>query len=257
MKVTLLGCGSSAGVPLIGCDCGVCTSNDPKDTRTRVSVLVEAEGKNILIDTSPDLRQQALRQNIRRIDAVIYTHNHADHTNGLDELRTFNYLSKEAIAIYGDEHTMQSLKSRFGYAFQEKPENIWYRPCVVPHVSVDRPVGSFSAAGVDIRYYGLGHGRSKTVGYRIGDFAYSTDCDSIPQESFEALEGLDTWIVDCLRYEPSYSHAHLELTLSWIERVKPRRAILTHMNHEMGYHTLKASLPDGVEPGYDGLIFEL
>lgn len=257
MKVTILGCGSSAGVPLIGCDCGICTGGNPKNNRTRVSVLVETGGKNILIDSSPDLRQQALREKINRIDVVLYTHNHADHTNGLDELRTFNYLSGESIPVYGDSHTLKSLEKRFHYAFLEKPDNAWYRPSLVPNVVVDKPVGSFSAAGVEIGYYELGHGKSKTYGYRIGNFAYSTDCDHISDEAFEALKGLDVWIVDCLRYEPSYSHAHLDLTLSWIARARPKRAILTHMNHEMDYQTLKASLPDGIEPGYDGLKLEL
>lgn len=257
MKVTLLGCGSSAGVPLIGCGCEVCTGGNPKNNRTRVSVLVEVDGKNILIDSSPDLRQQALREKFTRIDAVLYTHNHADHTNGLDDLRTFNYISGDSIPVYGDAHTLESLKSRFHYAFLDKPDNAWYRPSLVPHPVVDKAVGSFSVSGVEIGYYQLGHGKSKTYGYRIGNFAYSTDCDQIPDEAFEALSGLDVWIVDCLRIEPSYSHAHLDLTLSWIARAKPKRAILTHMNHEMDYDALKASLPEGVEPGYDGLKLEL
>lgn len=253
MKITILGCGSSQGVPFIGCDCAVCTSQNPKNNRTRVSLLVEIGGKNLLIDSSPDLRQQALRENIRRIDAVLYTHGHADHTNGADELRSFNYLSGDALPIYGDTHTLETLKKRFHYAFLPKPENLWYRPCLTPYTVVDKDVGSFSLFGQEIRYFQLGHGKSKTYGYRIGNMAYCTDCDAISDAAFAQLEGLDFWIVDCLRYEPSYSHAHLELTLSWIKRAKPKRAILTHMNHDFDYDTLKASLPDGVEPGYDGL----
>lgn len=257
MKVTILGCGSSAGSPIIGCQCSQCTSQDPKNHRTRVSLLVEVHGKNILIDSSPDLRQQALREGITRIDAVLYTHDHADHTNGLDELRSFNYLAKDVIPIYGDPHTLQTLKERFGYAFQPKPENLWYRPCLVPHAFVDKPVGDFLLFGIKISYYELGHGKSKTYGYRIGNFAYSTDCDAIPGHSFAALSDLDLWIVDCLRYEPSYSHAHLDLTMSWINHVRPSQAILTHMSHDLDYQTLKASLPDRTKPGYDGLSFEL
>ena len=257
MKVTMLGCGSSAGVPFIGCTCAVCTSNDPKNKRTRVSVLVEINGKNILIDSSPDLRWQALREGITRIDAVLYTHDHADHTHGIDELRSFNYLSQDVIPLYGDEKTLSALRQRFAYAFLPKPENQWFRPSLATHVVVDKAVGNFSLFGEEIRYFELGHGKSKTVGYRIGNFAYCTDCDGISDESFAQLEGLDVWIVDCLSDKPSYSHAHLGLTLEWVKRAKPKRAILTHMNHDFDYQTLKASLPEGVEPGYDALGFEL
>lgn len=256
LKVTMLGCGSSAGVPFIACKCTVCTSDNPKNKRTRVSLLIEKEGKNILIDSSPDLRQQALRENIERIDAVLYTHEHADHVMGLDELRSFNHLSGESLPVYGDVNTLMSLKTRFAYAFMEKPENLWYRPSLIPHPFEDKPVGKISPAGQEITYFSLGHGRVKTFGYRIDNFAYSTDCDSIPEEAFEALSGVDTWIVDCLRYTPSYSHAHLDMTLAWVEKLKPRRTILTHMNHEMDYDRLCKELPQGVEPGYDGLVVE-
>jgi len=257
MRITMLGCGSSAGSPLIGCSCAVCTSNNPRNNRTRVSLLIENNGKNLLVDSSPDLRQQALREKITRIDAVLYTHDHADHTNGIDELRSFNYLAGDAIPVYGDGDTLKTIEKRFNYAFLPKPDNLWYRPCLVPHAVVDKGVGSFPLFGEEIRYFELGHSKSKTYGYRIGNFAYCTDCDAIPDESFEALEGIEVWIVDCLRMEPSYSHAHLDLTLSWIARAKPKRAILTHMSHDLDYETLKASLPEGVEPGYDGLQFEL
>lgn len=257
IKVTMLGCGSSAGVPFISCNCLVCTSKNSKNNRTRVSLFVETEGGKLLIDSSPDLRQQALRENIRHIDAVLYTHAHADHTNGLDELRSFNYLSGDIIPIYGDAETLESIQKRFAYAFLPKPDNLWYRPCLRAHVVVDKEVGNFSLFDEEITYFQLGHGRSKSYGYRIGNFAYSTDCDAIPDAAFAQLENLDVWIVDCLRMEPSYSHAHLEMTLEWIARAKPKRAILTHMNHDFDYETLKASLPDNVEPGYDGLCFSL
>ncbi|MDX2073510.1 MAG: MBL fold metallo-hydrolase [Alphaproteobacteria bacterium] len=257
LRVTMLGCGSSAGVPFIGCDCPVCTSKDPKNNRTRVSLWIEINGKNLLIDSSPDLRQQALREGMTNLDAVLYTHDHADHTHGLDDLRSFNYLSGGPLPIYGDAKTLEMLQKRFSYAFQAKPENLWYRPCLMPHTVVDKDVGSFPLFDTEIGFFRLGHGKSKTYGYRIGNFAYSTDCDAIDDASFDALSGLDVWIVDCLRPEPSYSHAHLELTLSWIARAKPKRAILTHMSHDFDYDTLKASLPAGVEPGYDGLTINL
>lgn len=257
MKITLLGCGSSAGVPFIGCDCQVCAGRHPKNNRTRASIFVEAKGKNILIDSSPDLRQQALRHNIRRVDAVLYTHDHADHINGIDELRSFNYLANEVIPVFGDRETLDSIKSRFPYAFMEKPDAIWYRPCLASNPFVGKAVGKISPLGVDFSYFQLGHGSVKSYGYRIGNIAYFTDCDVIPDEAFEAISGIDTWIVDCLRYTPSYSHSELKRTLGWIERVKPRRAILTHMGHEFDYEKLKAELPPGIEPGYDGLVIEM
>lgn len=210
----MLGCGSSAGVPFIGCECTVCTSSDLKNKRTRVSLLAEIGKKNLLIDSSPDLRQQVLRENIRRIDGVLYTHDHADHTGGLDELRSFNHLSGDVIQVYGDAETLGSIQQRFGYAFLPKPENLWYRPCLHANVVVDKDVGSFSLFGKEIHYFQLGHGKAKTYGYRIDNFAYSTDCDAISDAAFAQLEGLDVWIVDCLRHAPSYSHAHLEMTLN-------------------------------------------
>ena len=257
MRVTMLGCGSSAGVPFIGCHCPVCTSTDPKNNRTRVSLLLVWADKHVLIDTSPDLRQQALREKITKVDAVMYTHDHADHVHGIDELRSFNFLSGEAIAVWGDFRTIELLKNRFAYAFLPKPDNLWYRPCLEANVLVDKAVGEFELFGQKITYFEQGHGRTKSLGYRIGNFAYSTDTDYISDAGFEALKGVEVWIVDCLRPEPSYSHAHLEMTLGWIHRVKPKRAILTHMNHDFDYETLLKSLPQGVEPGYDGLQFKI
>lgn len=258
MRFTVLGCGSSAGVPMIGCNCGVCTSNNPKNRRSRVSVLVETQGRNLLIDTSPDLRQQALANDIRRVDAVIYSHDHADHIMGIDELRSFNYLSSESMPVYGDMATLSSLRQRFAYAFQPKPENVWFRPSLVPHIIAETgPAGAFSAHGVEIGYFRQLHGRGTTLGFRIGDFAYSTDTDGLEEHAYAALSGVKVWLVDCLRYEKAHSHAHLELTLGWIARVKPGLAILTHMGHEFDYDTLRGELPPGVVPGFDGLSMEL
>lgn len=257
MRVTMLGCGSSSGVPYIGCSCAVCTSDNPKNKRTRVSVFVEVGGKNILIDTSPDLRAQALRENITQIDAVLYTHDHADHTHGIDELRSFNYLKAGALPIYGNAQTLNSLQNRFNYAFMPKLYEVWNKPYLLPHAVVDKAVGEFSLFDQKIAYFEQMHGKIKSVGYRIENFAYSTDVNALSEEVFAALEGVEVWIVDCLRFEPSFSHSHLDLTLEWISRVKPKRAILTHMNHDFDYETLNARLPEGVEMGYDGLVIEL
>lgn len=255
LRVTVLGCGGSAGVPLIGCDCAVCTSNNPKNRRTRVSVLVEAGGKSILIDTSPDLREQALRHGIRSVDAILYTHEHADHTHGIDDVRSFNYHRDDTIPAYGDCETMALLRQRFPYVFLPKPENIWYRPSLTPHALAE-PLQAFEAAGMPVLPMEQKHGRFRTIGYRIGDFAYSTDCDFLPEETFAALKGVRVWLVDCLRHTPSYSHSYTERTLEWVERVKPELAVLTHMAHDLEYDNLLNSLPQGIIPACDGMILE-
>jgi phosphoribosyl 1,2-cyclic phosphate phosphodiesterase len=257
MKVTILGCGSSSGVPVIGCDCEVCQSNNPKNKRLRVSILIEVDGKRLLVDTSPDLRQQALDNKINYVDAILYTHEHADHVHGIDDIRSFNYHKNESLPVYADPRTMEALKKRFGYIFQPKPEKIWYRASVTPHVLTDEPIQHFSAEGVAVTAFMQTHGRTTSLGYRIGNFAYSTDTDQMPETAFEALQGIDTWVVDCLRYTPSMTHSTVERTLGWIKRAKPRRAILTHMGHELDYSRLLAELPEGVVPGYDGMVIEL
>lgn len=256
MRVTVLGCGNSTGVPCVGCDCAVCTSSDPRNKRSRVSVLVEQAGQHILIDSSPDLRQQALRHHIRKVDAVLYTHDHADHANGIDDLRSFNYLSGKELPAYGMPGTLDTLKTRFPYAFMPRPV-LWSRPCLIPHALPDTPAGKFNFEGISIDYFEQRHAKVKTLGFRIANFAYSTDVKEIPEHSFEVLEGTEVWLVDCLRYKEAFSHSHLELTLRWIERVKPRLAILTHMDHDFDYNKLSNELPAGVVPAYDGMLIEL
>jgi phosphoribosyl 1,2-cyclic phosphate phosphodiesterase len=256
MKVTVLGCGNSAGVPMIGCTCKVCTSDNPKNNRTRVSVFVEVGGLRLLIDSSPDLRQQALRNGISRVDAVLYTHEHADHAHGIDDLRSFNYMSDEPLPVYSNAETIKALQQRFNYAFLPK-DAIWFRPSLIPHVLPDASPGEFGINDISISYFDQLHGKFKTLGYRIGKFSYSTDVDILPEEALKALEGTEVWIVDCLRYKKSYSHSSLENTLHWIKRIKPKLAVLTHMSHEFDYDTLVKELPSGVVPGYDGMIVEL
>jgi phosphoribosyl 1,2-cyclic phosphate phosphodiesterase len=257
LKVTLLGTGSSSGVPEIGCKCLVCISNNPRNKRLRVSVLVEAQGKHILIDTSPDFRQQALTNGITKLDAVLYTHDHADHIHGIDDLRAFNVMSNTALPVYADPRTLANLQQRFPYVFRSKPERAWYRPSLEPHEIPSNPLSEIDIAGVRVTPFWQNHADIQSLGYRFGNFAYSTDVNGFPEESFAMLEGLDVWVVDCLRQKPSYTHSRLEMTLEWIERLKPKRAILTHMAHEMDYDTLARELPPGVEPGYDGLVVEI
>lgn len=259
MRVTILGCGSSAGVPMIGCPCAVCTSDNPRNKRSRVSILVEKGGTALLIDASPDLRQQALANNIRQVDALIITHAHADHCHGIDDLRSFNHLKNSVIPIYCGTKTQQELMTRFDYAFKPPiPEFGWFRPALIPH-SVEIPSEKSIEIDENISFLPIlqWHGKSISMGVRIGDIAYSTDVNDLPEESLQQLENLDLWIVDCLRYEKAPTHAHLNLTLQWIERLKPKRAILTHMGHELDYDVLCGLLPSHVEPAFDGLQISL
>lgn len=261
MKVTILGCGTSFGVPRIGPDWGACNPNNPKNARRRASILVEdGEGddvKRVLVDTSTDLRAQFLGAGISEVDAVVYSHAHADHTNGIDDLRAVAYAMDRKIDIYGDQPTLDVLNRRFEYIFAEKHG---YPPiCAAHEIDPSGPV--FDAGpdgqGMQVTPFLQDHGSINSVGYRFGDFAYSTDLKGLPEESFAVLEGIKVWVVDALRYEAHGTHAHLDLTLEWIERVKPERAILTHMTWEMDYETVRSQVPDGVEPAYDGMVIEL
>ena len=260
MKVTMLGSGGSGGVPLIGCRCAVCTSPDPRNRRLRVSIVVEqSDGRRILVDTSPDLRQQFLAQGLTTVDAVILTHAHADHMHGLDDLRSVNYHRNAPLEIWSDAATLREARERFGYAFAPPRTNagIWYAPSLV---ACEIGVGGVTRiAGTDVVSFHQIHGgtRPPTLGLRFGNFAYSTDVREMPEAGFAALAGIDTWIVDCLQDDPSVAHSHLEQTLGWIERVRPRRAILTHMGHRFDYADLRGRLPESVEPGHDGLVVEV
>jgi phosphoribosyl 1,2-cyclic phosphate phosphodiesterase len=254
MKVTMLGCGSSMGVPSVGLGWGACDPGDPRNRRRRVSLLVETRGKAILIDTSPDLREQLIEANVTRLDAIVMTHAHADHLHGIDELRGINRVMRAQIPLYANAGTLAEIERRFGYALQPIPEDgFFYRPCLKP-VIIDGP---FAAAGVPVVPFEQDHGYSTTLGFRIGALGYSTDVTELDDAAFAALAGIDLWIVDCLRYEPHPTHSHLAKTLAWIERLKPGRAVLTHMDRPLDYRELAARLPQGVEPGQDGLVFEL
>ncbi len=256
MKITMLGSGASAGVPLIGCECAVCKSNNSKNKRSRVSVMVETQGKKLLIDTSPDLREQCLRNGFREVDAIFYTHAHADHIHGIDDLRSLNFYHNAPIPAYANAATLAELKERFGYVFKPPiPEYGWFRPCLIANEIT--PGQKFTVEGVDVLPISQRHGRLESLGFRIGNFAYSTDVNAFPPESEPLLEGLDLWIVDCLKPQPAPTHAHLARSLEWIEKFKPKRAILTHLAHEFEYEALKAQCPAGVEPGYDGLVAHL
>lgn len=261
MKVTILGCGGSGGVPLIGPGWGACNPDNPKNRRSRVSILVQQGDTNILCDTSPDFRAQALAAAINHLDAVLYTHDHADHTQGIDDLRFVRSKDKSIsnrVPTYATQDTMDTLSLRFGYAFQQntKGSGHLYRPFIEPRLVAHNQL--FKVAGVNIMPYFQEHGfGSSTTGYRIGNIAYSTDCVEMPEESLQHLKTLDLFVVDCLRFEPHMTHAHFDKAMSWVQLLKPKHTVLTHMNHLMDYDVLKARCPDGVEPAFDGLAIEI
>ncbi|MFQ5773147.1 MAG: MBL fold metallo-hydrolase [Kiloniellaceae bacterium] len=258
MKVTVLGCGGSGGVPYVdgtpGGNWGRCDPGNPRNRRRRVSILVEQGGTVLLVDTSPDLRAQLLDAGVSRLDAVLFTHAHADHAHGLDELRGLVYARRAPLEAYMDEATHAELTARFAYAFASSrdPRNP-YRPLFTDHVIN----GPFRVGALDIIPFTQGHGLETTLGLRFGPVAYSTDVSALDEAAFAALEGLEVWIVDCLRDAPHPTHSHLAQTLAWIARVRPERAVLTHMNHQIDYEDLRSRCPPGVEPAYDGMVIEV
>jgi phosphoribosyl 1,2-cyclic phosphate phosphodiesterase len=253
MRVRILGCGGSGGVPLVGGVWGACDPAEPRNRRRRASILVEDGTTTLLVDTSPDLREQLLDAGTKRLDAVLFTHAHADHLHGIDDLRSMNRLMRATVPVYADAQTLATIAERFDYVFRPLDEgSSFYKPTLTPH-TIDGP---FAVAGIDIVPFAQDHGFSTTLGFRIGAMGYSTDVVDLDEAAFATLAGIELWIVDCLRYEPHPTHSHLEKTLSWIERVKPRRAVLTHMDVPLDYATLRGKLPPGVEPAYDGLTLE-
>jgi len=254
MKVTVLGCGASWGVPAIGPDWGRCDPRDPRNRRRRCSLLVETGGRTILIDTAPDLREQLIDAGISRLDAVLLTHAHADHLHGLDDLRMISQLAGHAIPFYSSAAALKEAEQRFGYAFRPvTPGKPVYRPALEARVIE----GPFEAAGIPVAPFWQSHGFSQTLGFRIGPVGYSTDVVELDHDAFAALAGIDLWVVDCLRREPHPTHATLGKVLGWVERLRPRRTVLTHMDQSLDYCELSAELPPGIEPGHDRLVIEL
>jgi len=252
MKVTVLGSGSSGGVPLIGGNWGDCDPRNSRNRRTRASILIEQGDTTLLIDTSPDMRQQLLDCELKNLDAVLFTHAHADHCHGIDELRGVNWLTQKPVDIYADAVTLKELTEKFSYIFRKAKGNNFYKPSVTSH----EISGPFTVGEINILPFVQNHGEIHSLGFRIGDFAYSTDVHAFDEAAFKTLRGIKTWIVDAVRPTPHPTHAHLAMTLDWIKAIKPERAFLTHMNHEMDYDKLVATLPAGVLPAYDGLVVE-
>lgn len=253
MRIRLLGSGTSSGVPRIGNDWGRCDPNEPKNRRRRASILVRTDTTTILVDTSPDMREQLLDAQCGQVDAVIWTHDHADHTHGIDDLRQLWFVKRAAIDGYGRPQTMASLRGRFGYAFEGKDN---YPPTVAGHDLPD----DIMIGDIRVRVVDQPHGAITSAGLRFdwGGYsaAYSTDFNALTDEMAALFKGVDLWVLDMLRATPHPTHPNIEKALGFIQRLKPGWAVTMHMDHSMDYATLQRILPDGVEPGYDGMELE-
>ncbi|MEW6057095.1 MAG: MBL fold metallo-hydrolase [Bdellovibrionota bacterium] len=246
--LTVLGCGTSTGVPLLACRCATCRSKDPRNNRSRASVFVQAKGSTFLIDTSPDLRLQCMRNKIFWVDAALFTHPHADHIHGLDDLRSLNFLMAKRIPCYGNSWLIESLQNKFDYIFK-KTQIGGGKPMLDLHV-LTRPK---MIAGAKVIPLELIHGRMPVLGFRINDIAYITDCSYIPDRTFRYLKNLSVLVLDCLRPAQHETHLNVEASLAIAKRIAAKRTYLTHMGHELEYNAFKRSLPRGIVPAYDGL----
>jgi phosphoribosyl 1,2-cyclic phosphate phosphodiesterase len=252
LKITLLGTGTSVGVPVIGCACRVCTSDDPRNRRLRQSLWIRNGSASILIDASADFRQQALRYGVRRVDAILLTHPHADHILGLDDTRVFAYWQRQKIPVYGSAHTLDGVRRTFWYAFAQVAEGGGR-----PKLDLRVLEGPVKVGGLTVDPVEADHGSMPVTAYRIGGFAYLTDCKRVPPEAVRALQGLDTLVINALRHSPPHpTHMTVGEALEAIGVIAPRRALLIHMGHELDHRELADSLPAGVEPAYDGLELE-
>jgi phosphoribosyl 1,2-cyclic phosphate phosphodiesterase len=262
MRIILLGTGGSAGVPIVGGpdgrgDWGACDPAEPRNRRTRTSIIVEGEdGARLLVDTGPDMREQLLSAAIPRVEAILYTHAHADHIAGVDDARILNRNIGRPIEVFGLASTLEEISERFAYAFRPVKMPGFFRPALVPRVVA--PGEQITIAGMPVQVFEQDHGFTTSLGFRAGGFAYSTDVVRLEEQAFAILEGVDTWVVGCVRRDgPHQTHGYLGLVQEWVARVKPRRTVLTHMGVDMDWGWLKANLPAGIEAGYDGMVISL
>ena len=252
-----MGSGPSSGIPALSEGWGACDPENPRNRRLRPSILIENGATTVLVDTSPDLRQQLLNAGTNLLDAVLYTHCHADHLHGIDDLRGVNKAMNAPLRVFADAQTRDHIHQRFQYVTTplDPGADFYYKP--VLDITEISPGESFSVGGMEIQSFDQDHGYMHTLGYRMGDFAYSTDLLGLPEESFRALEGVQTWIVGVFSWQPHKTHAHVDLALEWIERVNPARAVLTHLGPTIDYAELSAYVPEGVEAAYDGMEIEV
>jgi phosphoribosyl 1,2-cyclic phosphate phosphodiesterase len=257
MRLTFLGTGTSFGVPQIGCDCAVCRSTDPRDKRTRSGALLEASGSTILIDTPPELRLQLIAGGFSRVDAVVYTHEHADHINGIDDLRIFSVRRRDPLPIYGPEETLERLRSSFNYIFDDavRPYEGTSKPSLRLHET--QPDRIMTVAGVEMLPLAFQHGHLRVFGYRFGNLAYITDVKSIPPAERERLRGLDVLVLNALWWRPHPTHLSISEAVETARALGARRTYLTHLTHETGHVDLETKLPAGIFPAYDGLTVEV
>lgn len=252
LTITVLGSGTSHGVPMIACDCAVCTSSDSHDRRTRPSILIQYDSTALLVDTAPELRLQCLANGVRQVDAVLYTHHHIDHLAGLDDLRRFNWLQNGSIPCYGQAATLERLRTMFAYVFEHDPEY----PSAKPQLELRTIEGPLSIGGRTITPIPLLHGKLPVLGFRTGNFAYCTDVSEIPAESWPLLKGLDVLILDALRKRPHPTHFNLEQAMNHAKRIGARRTYFTHIAHELPHEETNRALPEGMALSHDGLVIQ-
>ena len=253
MNILFLGSGTSTGIPSLCCNCDVCRSANPKNKRLRSSILVRNDGSHLLVDTSTDLRQQCLVNNITHINQVLYTHHHADHVHGIDELRSFNHFNKTIIPCYGNKQTIDEIKNKFNYIFNETTQIGGGLPKLKLHVVNGE---AFTLGEIAVTPLDIIHGRLTILGYKLNNCAYITDCSEIPNETKKQLRNLDILILNALGFDPHPTHFSLTQALDMVAELKPERAILTHINHKFDHEKVSAGLPKGVELAYDGMVIE-